>query len=116
MGLLDRFFGPPNKDKFARMMLEAIRKAGEDAPLRYDAEQYRLVREGDQKNELNLGNAYNEYCAAPKDKREILFQNIVRTWFNYRREIPSEFEDVRHDLLPGIRNRSFFEVTALKMR
>jgi hypothetical protein len=116
MGFGDKLFGPPSKDKFAHMMQEAIRKAGEEARLRYDPEHFRLVREEEPKNESNLGNVYNEYCAAPKDMKEIVFQNFVRTWFSYRRDIPSEFEDVRHDLLPGIRTRSFFEVTVLKMR
>jgi hypothetical protein len=116
MGFLDTVCGPHGKDKFARMMMEAIRQAGETSPLHYDPEQFRLVREGHPKNESNLGGVYNEYCAAPKDKREIIFQNFVRTWFSYRREIPSEFEDVRQDLLPAIRNRNHFELTALQMR
>ncbi len=31
MGFFDRFFGPPTKDKFARLLKEAIEKAGEKA-------------------------------------------------------------------------------------
>jgi len=116
MNSLDKFFGPPSKDKFARRMMAAIRKAGENAPLHYDPKQFRLYREGDGKNEMNLVNAYNEYCAAPKDKKEIVFRNFVRTWFCYRREIPTEFEDVKHDLLPGVRNRLFFELTVMEWR
>ncbi len=114
MGLFDRFFGPPDRDQFARMMMDAIQKAGETAPLRYDAEQYRLLLEGE-KNELNLVNAYNEYCTAPKDRREVVFRNFVRTWFTYRRETPEEFEDVRTDLLPGIRTRMSFEIAGLRL-
>jgi hypothetical protein len=97
-------------------MMEAIRQAGEDCPLRFDPDQFRLVREGDPKNESNLAGVYSEYCAAPKDMRETIFQNFVRTWFFYRREIPSEFEDVGHDLLPAVRNRNHLEMTALQMR
>lgn len=116
MGFLDRFFGPPDKDRFARRVMDAIRKAGETATLRYDAEHFRLYGEGEGKHEMNLTNAYNEYCAASRDRKEIIFRNFVRTWFAYRRETPAEFEDVSHDLLPGVRNRLYFDLLGLKMR
>jgi hypothetical protein len=113
MGLLDRFFGPPTKEKFARLMLDAIRKAGEQAPVRYDPERFRLYREGEGKNELNLTNAYREYCAAPAEQRPVLLKNLVRTWFAHRKGAPEEFEDARHDLLPGVRNRAVYEIAKL---
>jgi hypothetical protein len=113
MGFLDKFFGPPTKDKFARMMLDAIRKAGEKAPVRYDAEHFRLYREGEGKNELNLTNAYHEYCAAPAEKRPVIFKNLVRTWFSHRKEIPEEFDDARQDVLLGVRNRAVYEIARL---
>src|SRR5262245_52999322 len=108
--------GPPGKDEFARRMMEAIRQAGEDAPLRYDPEQYRLCREGDGKYEMNLANAYNEYCAAASNRKKDSFRNLVRTWFFYRREIPAEFQDVEHDLLPVVRNWLSFEPTGTRLR
>jgi hypothetical protein len=113
MGLFDRFFGPPSKDKFARMMQDAICQAGEEAPVRYDPERFRLHGEGEVKNVFNLTNAYNEYCAPPKEQRQALFKNLVRTWFSHRREIPEAFEDVRHDLLPGVRGRAVYEIAGL---
>src|SRR3954468_17087120 len=116
MGLLDRFARPPGKDRFARMLLDAIRKAGEPGPVRYDPEHFRLVREGEGKNLMNLANVYNEYCATPRSNRPALFKNFVRAWFADRRETPAHFEDVKHDLLPGVRNRASFEVTAVRVR
>jgi hypothetical protein len=113
MGFLDKFFGQPTKDKFARLMLDAIRKAGEKDPVRYDPESFRLYREGEAKNEMNLANAYREYCAAPDEKKPVLFKNLVRTWFSHRREVPEDFEDVRQDLLPGVRNRAVYEIARL---
>jgi hypothetical protein len=47
MGVFDRFFGPPDKDKFARLISDAIRKAGETADLRHDAEDFSLDTGGD---------------------------------------------------------------------
>src|SRR5437016_3952956 len=102
MGLLDQFSGPPSKDKFAQMVMDAIRQAGEQQPVRYDPDQFQLRQEGEQKGIMNLGNAYNEYCAAPASRREVIFKNLVRGWFAYRRETPDEFEDVKPDLLPTV--------------
>jgi len=42
MGLFDRFLGPPSRDKFARMVMEAVQQAGETAPLRYDPAEFQL--------------------------------------------------------------------------
>src|SRR5205085_2934475 len=112
MGLLDRFRGPPSKDKFARMILTAIRTAGEKDPIHYDPEQFQLRQDGEIKCVMNLGNAYQEYAAASKDKRPLILHNVVRLWFTHRRETPTEFEDVKPDLLPGVRSRSYYELTA----
>ena len=113
MGFLDRLFGPPDKDRFARMALDAIRKAGEGRPVRYHPDHFRLTAEGEGALQLNLANAYREYCAAPRAKRQVIFRNLVRTWFSHRREAPQAFEDVRHDLLPGVRNRAYYEIARL---
>ncbi|HEV3256881.1 MAG TPA: hypothetical protein VG013_08390 [Gemmataceae bacterium] len=115
MGVLDRFFGPPSKDKFARLMMEAIRQAGETNALRYDPADFCVYREGEAKGVLNLDNAYREYCAAPTGRRPAVVKSFVRTWFTYRKEIPTDFEDARHDLLPGIRNRAFYEIAKLTL-
>src|SRR5262249_20837874 len=70
MGLFSKFFGPPDKNKFAGLLLDAIKKAGETADIRYDAEGFRLVVEGQEKRSVNLANLYQEYCAADSAKRE----------------------------------------------
>jgi hypothetical protein len=116
MGLFDRLFGPPAKDKFAALMADAIRAAGEPAGLRYDANEFRLTAESGPGNFLQLQNAYAEYCAAPSDGREAVVRRYVRIWFSYRKAVPDEFADVRPDLLPGVRARSTFELTPLRLR
>jgi hypothetical protein len=40
MGILDRFFGPLSKDKFAKLFLARIRRAGEKRKVVYDAKQH----------------------------------------------------------------------------
>ena len=105
MGLLDRLFGPPTKDKFARLMADAIRAAGEPTPLRYEAERNRLVVDGAAFGFFNLDNAYREYCSTPAGQRPDVVRRFVRVWLTKHREMPGEFEDVRPDLLPVIRKQ-----------
>ena len=118
MGFLDKFFGPkpPGKDKFARMMMDGIQRAGEKAKIVYDPEQFRLFREGEEGTRLFLGNIYEEYRAAPNDDRATLLQNFTRSWFTADRELPEEFEDVKPDLLPVVRARVYYDNVRLQMQ
>ena len=43
MGIFDRFFGSPSKDRFARMLKDAIVKAGEKKAIRYNPEAFTLT-------------------------------------------------------------------------
>src|SRR5262249_2066654 len=62
------------------------------------------------------GNLYAEYCASPKAKRNDVLQRFVRTWFDRRKDMPDEFEDASHDLLPVLRPRSYYELTKIQMK
>jgi hypothetical protein len=114
MGLFDKLSGPPGKQEFARLLAEAIRQAGETVALRYDAEAFRLVVEGQDKRFFNLANLYREYCATPSAKREPVLRHYVRSWFANRKRLPATFEAAAFDLLPAVRNRCQFEITRLK--
>ena len=114
MSLFDKLFGQPGKKKFARLLSDAIRQAGETVAIRYDAEAFRLVVEGEEKRFFNLANVYREYCATPSAKRGRALRHYVRSWFANRKRIPASFEDVVLDLLPAVRNRCQFEITRLK--
>jgi hypothetical protein len=114
MGLFDKLFGPLSKKKFARLLADAIKQAGEPAPIHYDAEEFRLVVEGEGKRAFNLSNIYQEYCATLVAKQRQALRHFVRSWFANRKEIPATFEDAVHDLLAAVRNRSYFEITRLQ--
>jgi hypothetical protein len=114
MGLLDKVFGRPSKAKFARLLEHAIRQAGETIAIRYDAEEFRFVTEADEKRLFNLTNIYREYCATPSAKRGQALRHYVRSWFANRKGIPAAFEDAVFDLLPSVRNRCQFEISALQ--
>ena len=71
MGFLDRFFGPPGKDAFAKKFIEALRKNGITDPVRYDAAKFLVLIGKDQV--FSLGNIYQEYCGAkPEDRADVL--------------------------------------------
>lgn len=116
MGLFDRFFGPPSRDKFAAMLKRAIEKAGESSPINYDRESFTLQVKGEKENILNLANAYNEYCATRGEQRRRVVHNFVQTWFSTLKDVLEDYESAQPDILPGIRNRSLFEHTAMKMK
>ena len=116
MGKSDRKPRPLSKQKFAKLMADAIRAAGETAKVRYDADDFRLAIDGERTNILHLDNAYAEYCAAADDGRETILRRYVRIWFSYRKEVPDAYDDVRPDLLPGVRCRSTYEQTLLRLR
>ncbi len=42
MGILDHLFGPPSQDKFAQLVVDGIRQAGETSKIVYDRGQFRL--------------------------------------------------------------------------
>lgn len=115
MGLFDKLFKPrsPSKDKFAQQVMDGIRRAGETAKLVYDEKQFTVRGEGPRI--VNLGNAYAEYCAAAREQRPDVLQRWVRGWFAFAKEMPEEYEDARHNLLPTLRSRSYFDVTRLRM-
>jgi uncharacterized protein YtpQ (UPF0354 family) len=114
MALFDKLFGPPSKKRFARLLVDAIKQAGETVAIRYDADEFRLVAEGENKRFFNLVNIYGEYCTTPSAKRRQALRHYVRSWFANRKRIPATFEDAAFDLLPAVRSRCQFEITTLK--
>jgi len=113
MGLLDRFSGPPSKDKFAKLAMDRIRRVGENRKLLYDREQFLLRVDGEDSPVFFMGNAYAEYCAAPRESREEVVQRFVRGWFVSLKGIPDNFDDLHPDLLPVVRCRSYYDLTQL---
>lgn len=107
MGLLDRFLGPPGKDKFAKLIMRRLESAGVSGPLEYDRSNF-SIKQPDEKLYF-LDNIYAEYCRVPKSDRELVLTTYMRGWVT-QAEIPSDFQDAKHDLLPALRARAYFEL------
>jgi hypothetical protein len=116
MNTFDKFDKPPSKDKFVSLVTGALRQAGEQAELHYDADGFALRSEGDGQRIFWLSNVYNEYCAAGPGQRQALLRNFVRSWLVPEQSVPEHFEDVHPDLLPSVRARGYFEVTLLHLK
>lgn len=109
MGLLrtlfGKFFGPPSKDRFARLLIDAICRAGETRKIAYDASEFRLFVEDQPDRDMPLGDLYSCYRAASADARDAGLKSMVRCWFAADKPIPDCFEDASHDLMPLIEIR-----------
>jgi hypothetical protein len=116
MNMLDRLFGSPSRERFARLVMAGIRRAGDRRKIHFDREQFRLRPEGHDVAVMNLSNVYAEFCAAGKALRPKLLANVVRNWFADRRSLPEAFEDLHPDLLPTVRSRAYFEFALLQLK
>lgn len=102
---------PLTKDEFARLMIDSIRKGGEKASVLYDAQGFTLAAKHDGKPHImNLINCYNECCSAPADQQANIVRRFTRAWFAYKKELPKDFADAQTDVLPSVRNRTYFEI------
>ena len=61
-----------------------------------------------------LENAYREYSLAPLGERSRVLRHWIRAWFGMRTELPAEFEDAACDLLPEVKSRAFYHLSALE--
>jgi len=101
----DSHEGTPSRDEFAGRLMEAIRRAGETRPIRYDPDGFTLVS---QKGEYYLRNAFRAYCLAGDRAR--MFRNAVAIWFADMR-LPEKYEDVNPDLLPKVVRRTEYDAS-----
>lgn len=100
MGLFEKFFGPPSREKFARRFLEELQTCGYEGDLEYDAENY-CLREGSggkKVSAFNLSNFYLEHCKLSRSQRKKHIRHSVVACLSARQELPDEYEHARPDL------------------
>ena len=107
---------PPEPDRFARLMVKALREAGKNCPIRYERERFRLIIEnpGRRPTVWWLDNAYAEYCHAPPARRLTVTHPFVRQ----AAEGPPRVrrEEGLPNLLPRVRPRIAYESYRLRYR
>ena len=118
MGLLDRFFGNSQQDKFAKSFIAALKKAGDPRKAEYDAEHFRLVytENGQQQGLLNLGNLYAEFQQVEPAEQQQCMSELVRAALSHLKEMPEEYDAASHDIRPRLWARATFEQIRLRSR
>jgi hypothetical protein len=108
MGLWDWLTGRVTEDKFAAVMIDALRQAGLEEPVEYDEGDFALIVGEDRK--IFLGNAYEEYQAAPKNVRHQVVEHYAFGVFISPEELtPETFEEAAPNLRPVVRGRMYPE-------
>lgn len=110
MGLLDLFTGKTSPDKFARIMIDAIRRASVDDPIEYDEQRF-LLKIGSQM--MQLGNAYADYCKAPRRDRA----KVIEAYLPIATEqttVSEVFDEAKPHLLPKVREPAFYGLMKLR--
>lgn len=110
MGILKRFFGGDPKKQFAQQAIDSLRKAGEQRPIDYDSEDF-LLKCGDAT--LFLGNAFAEYEKADEEGQAGVLHRFVQSWISAQNEMPEEFGDAKHDVLPALRSLAYLEASQM---
>ena len=114
MGFFDRFVRTPSEDKFAQLMIKMLREVGDQRQATYDKAEFRLTfsEDGDETATINLRNLYIEYCGKAASERTAFLRRSC-LGFAKQFEVPEEFEDAKHDLLPALRSKAMLETMRL---
>lgn len=106
------------EEKFADQLIKALAAAGDTRRTTYDANHFQILfSSGDGAGgSANLRNIYDEFCGVPKANRKVFLKHIVRALLSHHKELPTDFADAQCDLLPTVRNRSYYELTYLQRR
>lgn len=113
MGFFSRLFGKPTRDDFAEDVIKQFR-ASSRSRVTYNRAEYSLTFPNDAKRFLNLENGYVEYSRASRGER----RNIVARWARLAAgtgEQSTEFKDVKDNLLPRVRERSYYSVVRMHL-
>lgn len=118
MGLLDRFFGTSDQDKFAKSFIAALQKAGDPRDAVYEAAQFRLVfsKDGEQQGVLNLGNLFAEFQQVEPEGQQQCLSELVRAALSHLKEMPEDFDAASYDIRPRLWARATFEQIRLRSR
>jgi hypothetical protein len=96
--------------------MAGIQRAGEKRRIIYDPSEFRLTVANEKGRVMFLQNGFAEYCSVPEAERGKVLARFVRNWFVEEKTIPEDFEDASHDLLPAVRERTYFSMAELMMQ
>jgi hypothetical protein len=101
------------KDRFARLFIERLRRGGETRSIKYDRKNFCLIIGGGCAS-CTLDNLFHYYQSLAGDAQENFLHTHVRNWFVTQKPIPTCFADVKADLLPKLESRAELEAEKLE--
>lgn len=106
--------GTPDRDGFAQMFIEALRRGGESEAIEYDPAEFRLTVGDSEKSYFNLTNLYHEFRHATWFRRRGLLGRYSRLRTDRAASaVPTTFREAQRCLLPRVRELSFYGTTRL---
>lgn len=116
MAFWHRWIGRPDRDVFARMLVDSVRRSGPSLPIAYDPESFKLeLGEGAGRQLYFLANAYREFCDASASRRGAVLARWTRM-IQRTDETPSSWDELRPNLLPRLRDRAHYALVPLRLR
>jgi hypothetical protein len=113
VGIFDWLKGKDEHQVFAEKMIAALRKTGENRKIDYVAGTFEL-RIGPDEGQVRffLGNAWDEYQAAPRGMREEICLNFAHSFAEPG--VPDTWEKAAGQVLPRVHERVYFGFTKLR--
>ncbi len=104
------------EERFARALMRKLAAAGDTRQAYFDAQRFQLCFSQDDQEvgSANLRNLYEEYQAHSSLERPGYLKSAVRSLLALHKDVPEEFDFARHDVLPSIRNRTYFSLTEMQ--
>lgn len=100
MSFFSSLFGPPSKDKFAKLVLKTFADLGVPVHFKYSKEDFSLVSSDGEV--FNLHNFYAEYCRMNRSDRQQALQRWAMVQFETIAGIPENLEEALPNLRPKL--------------
>jgi uncharacterized protein YtpQ (UPF0354 family) len=107
---INRLLGKPDQDDFARIVTDALRRAGNTESIEYDPQGFKLVMAGG--TQMYLANAYGDYLKALRQRRAEVLKRYATSLMAITAE-PTPVEEILPNLIPIVRARSYHGITQL---
>lgn len=106
------------REQFARLVIDGLKKAGDDREVVFDADAFQLQfqNDGEDCGVLNLSNLFIEFSSLSEELQQQRVSEIVRAALSHLKPIPDDFQDASFDLRPRLWSRSTFEMMKLRNR
>ena len=104
MGLFDFLTGGSRREKFARQVMEGLRRGGAPFELGYDKAEFAILF--DAGGRFGLQNAFRSWEQAPPSQRDAELEKVIQFGLEVMTPPDNTWETVAPLILPAVRNRS----------